>query len=95
MSNLPPSTPIMVNPYPTQDQIAAGIRQTILILGSVAGALGAAKVAGELNTLLVIVGPIAALISFVLGQLHTRSASKKLAITAAAAPNAVAQVKVP
>lgn len=93
MSDLSPNAPIMVNPYPTQDQIAAGLRQAVLILSGVATTLGAARVAGELNTFLTIVGPMAAIISFALGQMHTRSAAKKLAITAAAAPNSVAQVK--
>lgn len=87
------NNPIVVNATPTQDQLAAGLRQLLLALSSIASVLGYTKVAGELSAALTIVGPVAMIITIVLGQIYTRRASQKLIITATAAPDSVAVVK--
>lgn len=83
---------IKVPESPTPAQIEAGIRQAVTILGAIAGTVGAAKLAGHLNEVLLIVGPLSSIIAIVWGQLFTRSQAKKLAVVAEAAPNAVAVV---
>lgn len=91
----PNAQPIMVDASATPAQVQAGIRQLILSLSAAASALGFSHVAGQLDLALQFVGPIAWTLVFVLGQLHTRSQAKKLAITADAAPAEVAQIKAP
>lgn len=100
MSDQDQSAPIMVNATPTHDQLTAGVRQTCLGLSAVATAFGAAHLSQGLNTAALAATAIATAISgavtvwvFVLGQIHTRRASKTLAVVAAAAPDSVAQVK--
>lgn len=85
--------PIEVNASPTPAQIAALLRQIVTVVGSAAGALGYAGVAGQLNEYLTIVGPLAAVIAVLWGQISTRSTAKKLAIAADAAPDRIAVLK--
>lgn len=85
--------PIVVNASPVQDQIAAGLRVFIIAAGSVATALGYAGVAGKLNALLLAVGPVAAAIAFLVGQLKTRALAKKAARMATLLPDSVATTK--
>jgi hypothetical protein len=89
------SDPIIVNATPTADQIAAALRQGIAAVGAIAGTLGVTGIFSDahLNQATALVGPIATVLAIVWGQLETRSKAKKLTITAAAAPNSVAQVK--
>lgn len=76
MTNLPPSAPVVVNGSPSAVQIEAGIRQLIMIVGSVAAAFGAKGMAGDLNGVLAIVGPLATVVAFIWGQMATRSKAK-------------------
>ncbi len=92
MTDFSPS-PIVANANPTPDQIATGLRQFVLIVAPVLTTLGYAKLAGELNSLLVIVGPIATIVVFIWGQLHSRQNAKDKATLAAAAPDSVGVVK--
>lgn len=85
--------PIMVNPTPGPAQIEAGLRDAIKILGSIATMVGLAKWGGELNGLLVIVGPAATIIAFAWSQMKTRTAATNQATMAAIVPNAVAILK--
>jgi hypothetical protein len=89
----PTVTPIIANASPAPDQIAAGLRQLVLVLGSIASALGYSKLAGEFSSLLAIVGPLSVIVAFVWGQLHTRAAAQQKATLAAAAPNAIGVVR--
>lgn len=83
---------IVVPPSPAAGQIEAGIRQAVTVLGTILGMAGLAKLAGSLNDLLLVVGPLSSIIAIVWGQLYTRSQSEKLAIVAKAAPDTVAIV---
>jgi secreted protein with Ig-like and vWFA domain len=87
--------PIEVSATPNEAQIAAAIRQIILASGMIAGTLGYTQAFSEhmLNLGLALAGPIAALISAVIGQFHTRKTAQKMAIIAEAAPDDVARVK--
>lgn len=91
----PVTTPILYNTTPTPDQIAAALRYGVTALGSMAGALGYSGVFSDdrVNMITAMVGPAAAAIAFIWGQLATRAHAKKLAVAGAAAPNSVAQAK--
>lgn len=91
MTDTPP--PIVANASPLNDQIAAGIRQLVLVLATGATALGYAGWAGRLNALAVVAGPLAGLIVIVLGQIKTRQSAKDTATLAAKVPDSVAVVK--
>lgn len=98
----PTSAPIIVDATPTQAQLAAGIRQLLLGAGAIATAFGAAHLGQGLSTAALAATVIATGLSggvtiamFIMGQLHVRHAAQKLAVTAAAAPDYVAQVKQP
>lgn len=86
-------TPIIVNSGDvTKDQVAAALRQILLGVLPLATAAGMTQTAGVLNFLIASVGVISTIVVFVWGQLKTRSASQKLAITADAAPSSVAKL---
>jgi predicted MFS family arabinose efflux permease len=89
-----PDPIIIVHGTPTQPQIAAGLRQAVLVIGAIAGALGAkgAFVDG-LNQFLTYVGPAAAAIAFVWGQYATWKHAKDAAKMATILPPNVAQTK--
>lgn len=93
LSDTSTATPIVVNPDPSQEQLQSAIRSVILGFGSFAAALGFTKVAGGLDLLLQIVGPIAMLVSIVMSQLNTRASHAQKVTMAQATPNAVAVVK--
>lgn len=88
------STAIEVHATPTAAQIAAGLRQAVTVVGTLAGALGYAKVFNEhIDVILSAVGPISAIAAILWGQFATRTAAQNLAVTAAAAPDHVAVVR--
>jgi hypothetical protein len=58
------TAPIVANADPTQDQLAAGLRQAVLLAAAVASTLGYTQLAGRLSALLAIVGPLAAVAAF-------------------------------
>lgn len=89
----PTVPPIIANASPVPEQLAAALRQLILALAMVATALGYSKAAGDLNLVLQVIGPFAAVVSIILGQLKTRVASQNTAKLAAAVPNSIAVVK--
>lgn len=93
MTDYTPPPPIVVNGTPNAEQLAAGLRYVIMLLGGAASAVGAGHLAGQLNALLVIVGPIAAIIAFIWGQVVTRKSSQAKTIMAAALPDSVAKIK--
>lgn len=92
--------PIMVDASPVPAQVIAGVRQVLLGLSAVATAFGASRLGTGLSTASLAATMIATGLSgavtiamFVWGQLHTRSAAKKLATVAEVAPDEIAQVK--
>ncbi len=85
--------PIEVNADPARDQIEAGVRQTLLAISAVAGALGYARVAGQASALLMASGALAGLIAFVWGQVRTRALASKAAAMAKALPDSVARAR--
>lgn len=85
--------PIEVHSTPTPAQIEAGFRQAVVALGAIAGTLGYAGVAGKLNVVLAVAGPISALIAFLWGQAITRSKAQEAAAMAAQLPDEIAKLK--
>jgi hypothetical protein len=91
--------PLIVNNSAKPAQLAAGIRQASIALGSILGTLGFSDAAAIFNKVGVdpnmagIVGLVAAGVAFVWGQFATQRNAKKLAAVAAAAPDKVAVVK--
>lgn len=92
--------PIMVDASPIPAQVIAGVRQVLLGLSAVATAFGASRLGTGLSAASLAATMIATGLSgavtiamFVWGQLHTRSAAKKLATVAEVAPDEIAQVK--
>jgi hypothetical protein len=90
---VPTDPPIVANASPVPEQMASALRQLILALASIATALGYSKAAGDLSLVLDVLGPLAAVIVIVLGQLKTRKASQNTATLAAAVPDSIAVVK--
>lgn len=86
-------TPIQVHASPTAPQIAAALRQVVLMLGPLMGAIGYAGWAGQADQFLQVVGPVSAVIAFIWGQLATRKAAKQQAVMAPYAPESVATFK--
>lgn len=93
MTDFSPPAPIVVDGDPGAEQLAAGMRQAILVVASIATALGYTKAAGEISAFLLVAGPLAGLIVIVLGQLKTRDSSQKKAAMAAQLPDSIAVVK--
>lgn len=85
--------PIVANATPELEQVAAGVRQLLIALGAIAGALGYAHVAGDLSVALDILGPAVTIGSVIAGQIKTRQSSQNVATLAAVVPNSVAVVK--
>lgn len=83
---------IQVNADPTQAQYAAAVRQAVLVASGVLSAFGATHLSTEIGALAMVAGPLAGLIVFVMGQLHTRHAEQKQIVMANALPDAVAKV---
>lgn len=93
MTDFSPPAPIVANATPTAEQIATGLRQAVLIIAPILTMLGYIKWAGELNSLLVIVGPLSTIIVVLWGQWNTRKNSQDKKALAAAAPDSVGVVK--
>jgi hypothetical protein len=93
LTSAPAGAPIEVNATPETAQWEAAVRQAILVLSGVATALGYTQIAGKISALLMVAGPIAGLIVFILGQIHTRRAEQKQIVMANALPDSVARVK--
>lgn len=94
-------TPIVVPATPTAPQIAAGLRQIILSLGSILATLEGMGIGEKLlpgvgaglNNLLGYVGGIAFVVALVWGQLATRTNAQKAATMANALPDSKAVTK--
>ena len=93
-------TPIVVHATPAQPQIEAGLRQAGLVVGTVAAALGASKVAAGASIAVQLAPAVASLagfalagLSFVWGQLATRHHAKQAAAMAVQLPDRIATVK--
>ena len=85
--------PIAVSRTPTKAQLAAGIRQGVLVVGSVATTLGYSQILGPLDQVAQLAGPISIGLSFLLGQLATRKTAKQKIRLANAAPDSVGFVE--
>lgn len=100
-----PAAPIQVSATPARAQIEAGIRQAGGAIGIILAAFGmtawahkigvVVALAPQFAILLTILGPVIWGAFVWVGQLATRKQAKNLAITAAAAPDSVAQVRTP
>jgi uncharacterized membrane protein len=99
MTDFTPNEPIVVHATPTAPQIAAGLRQVILALGSIVAALESMGIgdkfhlSADLNNALGYVGGVAAVIAIVWGQIETRRNAQKAAAMANALPNSTAVTK--
>ena len=87
------TSPIVVNGNPVRDQVEAGLRLLLGAVGGILAALGYTGAAGKASALLLAVGPVAALVAFVLGQIKTRSLSKRAAAMARLLPDSAAMTK--
>jgi len=85
--------PIVVNASPTPAMTTAAVRQAILGLAGALTAFGAANWGTTLGSLAVFAGPIAFLVTFVLGQIHTHTAATNQAAMASLLPNNLATTK--
>lgn len=92
--------PIVVHADPKQVQIEAGLRQAGLVVGTLAAAMGASKVAAGASIAVQLAPAIGSLagfglagLSFVWGQLATRKHAKQAATMADALPDRVARTK--
>lgn len=86
-------SPIVVSATPAPDQLVVALRQLFTVLGTSATALGATHLGSWLGQAAVVVGPLVTVAVLVMGQLHQRHQSTKLAAMANALPDAVAVVK--
>ena len=88
--------PIIVNAEPTPDQIAAGLRQAVTVLGPIVAILAATGWGERLNlnvyftAFIGSIGAISTVAAIIVGQLHTRSLAKTAAFLANKLPNSVA-----
>lgn len=95
--------PIVVNPSPVKDQIAAGIRTLIVLIGGISailGFLGKHDLAGlivylQSGSFLPIVGAASAVGAFIYAQWQTIRRKRTLVTVTAAAPDNVAVVAPP
>lgn len=87
------SEPIVVNAAPETAQWEAALRQAILVLSGVSTALGYTQIAGKISSLLMIAGPLAGLVVFIMGQMHTRHAEQKQIAMAAQLPDEIAHTR--
>ena len=84
---------IVVSDSPAPTQLVVGVRQAILLIAGAVTALGAANIGNQIGVLAAFAGPIAAIITLVLGQIHTLHDHAKMKVMAKVAPEAVATVK--
>lgn len=93
--------PIVIDPSPVADQIKAGIRNVIVLIGGMAaifGFIGRHDAAGlvvylQSGTFLPVIGAAGTVGAVVWGQWKARHSKAQLVTTGAAAPNSVAIVK--
>jgi len=93
-------SPIIVNANPAQDQLEAGVRQFLSVIGLFLPLVGLAKYTGTLNWLIANATIVSALLSaaiglgaIVWGQWKTRVISQKSAAMATILPDSVATTK--
>lgn len=84
---------IIVPESPSKEQVKAGLRQFVLMVGPLLTAVGMTGWAGQLNGILAFSGPIATIVVLIWGQLHTRTATIKGAAMAAKLDDSIAQTK--
>ena len=91
--------PIIVNADPTKDQIEAGLRQFIIAAGPLVTFLAATGwgqkigLSSDWNVFVGAIGGIATVVTFIWGQIKTRTTSQKAAAMANMLPDAQAHVK--
>lgn len=98
-----PAAPIVVNPSPVKDQIAAGFRTLIVLIGGISamiGFLGKHDLAGlivylQSGSFVPIIGAASAVGAFVYAQWQTIRRKRTLVTVTAAAPDDVAVVAAP
>lgn len=102
MADQPPA-PIVVNPSPVKEQIAAGFRTLIVLLGGISavmGFLGKHDLAGlivylQSDGFIPIIGAVSAVGAFVYAQWRTVMRKREVVTITAAAPDDVAVVAQP
>jgi hypothetical protein len=85
--------PVEVERSVTKVQLEAAMRQILIAVGAVAGVLGHKDAVGTISASMEIVGPLAAVIAFVWGQVATRSQASKLTAVTANVSDAIAKFK--
>lgn len=96
-------TPIVVNPSPAAEQISAGIRTLIVLVGGISaiiGLLGKHDILGlvvylQSSAAVPVVGAAGAVGAFLYGQWKTIVRKREAVTIAAAAPDSVAVIKEP
>jgi len=84
---------IVVPDSPAPTQLVMGVRQAILLIAGAVSAFGAVNYGTQIGMFAAYAGPIAALITFIYGQIHVFHDHAKMKVMAQAAPNSVAIVK--
>lgn len=99
MTDTPPASPIIVNASPLKDQIEAGLRQAVTVLGPIVTILAATGwgqkigLSNDFSVFVESIGAISTIAALVIGQMKTRSTSQKAASMANQLPNTIAQTK--
>jgi len=92
-SNVPASTPIMVNKSAAPDTWEALLRYVLMAFAAIASALGYTKAAGEFSALLVAVGPVSMAVAAGWGMWKANQSARQKIVMEPYAPDSVAQVK--
>ena len=91
--------PIIVNSDPMKDQIAAGLRQAVTVIGPLVAVLAATGwgqkigLSADFNIFVSAIGTISAIAALIVGQIKTRSMAQKAAAMASQLPNKVAMTQ--
>jgi hypothetical protein len=85
--------PIVVNASSKQQMLMIGIRQFLLVCSGAATAFGATHLGSELGLLTVVAGPLAGLVTTVVGQYAIMRSEQAKRTMAQALPDVIAQVK--
>ena len=89
----PQGLPIAVDPTPADGQLAVALRQLLMTAGGAATVLGASHLGTFLGQAALLVGPIVAVASIIIGQLRERRTNAKEVFMANKLPDHIAFVK--
>lgn len=99
MTDPTPPAPIVVEADPLKEQIEAGLRQAVTVIGPIVTMFAASGwgekigLATWFTAFVGSIGAISTIVAIVIGQLKTRDSSQKAAAMAAQLPNTIAQTK--